>query len=64
MPSYRVVAPEEPDKGIRAECETHGVAEEYRPADQKVDFFCADCGIEVAIRLHNTEDWRELTELC
>lgn len=64
MTSYRVVPPEGPEDGIRVECEVHGESETYEPGYRTVAFHCAECDVEVGIRIEDTEDWRELTEWC
>lgn len=64
MVSYRVQAPEEPDEGIRIECEAHGEGKTFEIGYRKVAFHCDECGIEIEVKIGDTEDWRELTELC
>lgn len=62
--TYRVEAPEEPDAGIRVACEAHNGSETFEPGYRTVAFHCDGCGIEVEVHLEDTEEWRELTELC
>lgn len=64
MASYRVVAPDGPDEGIRIECEAHGKSETFEPGYRKVAFHCSACEREVGIQLEDTKEWRELTEMC
>lgn len=64
MTSYRVVPPDGPEDGIRVECEAHGESQTFQPGYRTVAFHCSECDIEVGIRIEDTEDWRELTEMC
>lgn len=64
MATYRVEAPDGLEEGIRITCEEHGHSERFQPGYRKVAFHCDGCGIEVGIDLQNTEDWRDLGEMC
>lgn len=64
MPSYRVVVPADGAGGIHIECEAHGTQEEFQPGYRKVAVYCSECGLEVGLHLEDTEDWRELGEMC
>ncbi|WP_135363027.1 hypothetical protein [Halosimplex halophilum] len=63
MPSYSVELPEGEEQGIRIECDEHGEWTEL-PADRRSGaFYCEGCGRELEVGL-NTEDWRDLAEMC
>lgn len=64
MATYRVEHPEEFGQGVRVECEEHGESETFEPGRRKAAFHCDACGIEISVHLEDTEDWRELTEMC
>lgn len=64
MTEYTVTVPEGQERGIRVECDDHGVAEEFQPGYRKVAFACPDCGYEVEIGLHDLHEWRDLGEMC
>lgn len=64
MASYRVVDAGPPDAGIRITCEDHGESEQFKPGYRAVAFHCDECGIEVEVTLADTEDWRDLAEMC
>lgn len=64
MTSYRIEAPEGLDEGIRIVCVDHGESERFEPGYRKVALHCDNCGIEVGIELQDTEDWRDLGEMC
>jgi uncharacterized protein (DUF983 family) len=64
MADYTVTVPEGEEHGIRVRCEDHGEVEEFQPGYRTVAFYCAACGYEVELTLHDLRDWRDLGEMC
>lgn len=61
---YTVTVPEGEERGLRVECEAHGESEEFQPGYRRVTFYCERCGRELALALHDADDWRDLGEMC
>lgn len=63
MPAYRIDVPDDVGE-VTVTCEAHGGTETF-PGDRRtVGFHCPDCERELEVTLHDTADWRELTERC
>jgi uncharacterized protein (DUF983 family) len=64
MKPFEIQRPDGPERGILVRCSEHGEQEEYRPGYQRVAFYCPGCGIELDVRLHDADDWRDWGERC
>lgn len=64
MSEYAVTVFDGDERGIRVKCEEHGEVEEFQPGYRTVTFHCDGCGYELELTLHDTHDWRDLSEMC
>jgi len=64
MTEYAVTVFDDDERGIRVKCEGHGEAQEFQPGYRTVTFHCDGCGYELELTLHDTNDWRDLGEMC
>lgn len=64
MVTYEVERPDGPERGLRVACPEHGEEEHFPAGRSRVAFYCEGCGFEVEVAVHDTLDWRPLTERC
>lgn len=64
MASYEIAIPEGVPADVEVACTDHGTSETFPRHLATLPFHCPECGVELTIGLHDTEDWRELTERC
>lgn len=64
MATYEIDVPEGVPSPVTVRCDAHDVAETFERSRRTLPFHCPECETEVEITLHDTDDWRALSERC